>query len=193
MEVSRRLSLVLSILIFLLGFIETGNALTFNNHDYFMIEGVYTWEQSNNYLPEGYHLATVTSIEEHNFIVNFLLKGRLGEYWLGAYQDQGTDPMSGWHWVTDEPWSFHNWASGEGNEWNGTLEDHLGMWSNYGWQWNDEHGSSNIKGFIAESAPIPTPEPSTLFLLGTGLFGLLGVGRKSLKNKVQQLSYIPQP
>ena len=181
MEVSRRFSLVLYILIFLFGFLETGSALNFNNHDYFITKGVYTWEESNNYLPEGYHLATVTSLEEHNFIVNNLLEGYLGEYWLGAYQDQEADPKSGWHWVTGEPWSFQYWAPGEANEWNDTLEDHLGMWSNYGWQWNDEHGSSNIKGFIAESAPIPTPEPATLFLLGTGLVSLIGVSRKKFK------------
>ena len=182
MEASRRFLLVLCIIFLLFGFIESGSAITFNNRDYFVIEGVYTWEESNNYLPEGYHLATVTSIEEHNFIVNYLLKGYMGEYWLGAYQDRGTDPMSGWHWVTDEPWSFQNWAPGEANEWNGNLEDHMGMWSNYDWKWNDEHGNSNIRGFIAESAPVPTPEPTTFLLLGAGLVGLLFGGRK-MKNE----------
>jgi len=183
MDALRRFILVFSLVICSFGFIETGNALTFNDHDYLVMKGIYTWEAANNYLPAGYHLATVTSMEEQNFIANSLLEGYIGEYWLGAYQDQGSDPMSGWHWVNDEPWSFENWAPGEANEWNGTLEDHLGMWSYYGWQWNDEHGNSNIKGFIAESAPIPTPEPSSLFLLGASLLGLITVSQKRFKNR----------
>jgi PEP-CTERM motif len=183
MEALRRGILVLCLVICSFGYTGTGSALTFNDHDYLVIKGIHTWEAANNYLPAGYHLATVTSMEEHNFIANSLLQDCIGEYWLGAYQDQGSDPMSGWHWVTDEPWTFENWAPGEANEWNGTLEDHLGMWSNYGWLWNDEHGSANIRGFIAESAPIPTPEPSSLLLLGTVLFCLTAVSRKKFKNR----------
>ena len=183
MEALRRCTFILCLVFISLVCIETGSALPFNSHDYLVLEGTYTWEAANNYLPAGYHLATVTSMEEHNFIANNLLKGYTGEYWLGAYQDLGSDPVSGWHWVTNEPWSFENWALGEANEWNGMLEDHLGMWSNYGWQWNDEHGSANIKGFIAESGPIPTPEPSTVFMLGFSLLGLVTVSRKKFRNR----------
>ena len=181
METLRRFTFVFCLSICSFGFIETVSALSFNDHDYFVMEGIYTWEAANSHLPAGYHLAAVTSMEEHDFIVNNLLVGCKGEYWLGAYQDQGQDPELNWHWVTGEPWSFVNWAPGEANDWHGTLEDHLGMWSDYAWQWNDEHGSSNIKGFIAESAIISTPEPSNFFLLGIVLLGLTCVRRKKLK------------
>jgi hypothetical protein len=181
MKMLRSSLLVFSLITFLLVFIEPGNALTFNDHDYTVITGNYSWEEANSYLPEGYHLATVTSLAEQNFLVNNLLAEYTGEYWLGAFQKPGNAPTEGWQWVTDEPWAFENWAPNEPNDWNGIAEDHLGIWSRYDWQWNDEHGRANINGFIAESAPIPTPEPTTILLLGSGLVGLAGLRKKFKK------------
>jgi hypothetical protein len=53
---------------------------------------------------------------------------------------------------------------------------------------NEVFGSSRISGggvplLIIEYAPAPIPEPSTMLLLGSGLVGLIGYGRRRMKKQ----------
>jgi len=124
-------------------------------------------------LGSSYYLATITSQPEQDFIYSMMTNNNiLGEYWLGGYQDplETTDPNANWTWVTYEPWSYTNWFPGEPNDNYGPgSEQHLAIWSNDDWKWNDQSYLPNITGYVAETV---IPEPGTFLLLGSGFFGL---------------------
>ena len=130
-----------------------------NGHYYTIIKlstGI-TWSGANakamgmTYQSIKGHLATITSKQENDFILNLTrLDGRVFTYWLGGYQqNKDKEPDDGWEWITHEPWIFTNWAPLEPS--NGdNKEDNLelrpdGLWNDRDSnQWN-----SNI-GFIVE-------------------------------------------
>ena len=136
-------------------------------------------------------LAKVTSAAEWSFIQSLDDFG--SNLWLGGYQNWdsgGTDV--GWNWVTGETWSLTAWAGGEPNDsggigfwfWVPNLEDNgenlLETWAG-GSGWNDS--GLGTQGFIVEYENVPVPEPATMLLLGTGLVGLAGAGRKKFFKK----------
>ncbi len=106
---------------------------------------------------DGYpgELATSTSPEENGVITS--LEGSSWA-WLGGYQDpESCPPADCWHWVTGEPWSYTNWASGEPNDAEAGNENGVDIilvpsYPNFG-QWNDSKRDGQNPGnnwFVVE-------------------------------------------
>lgn len=154
-----------------------------------------TWQdakahaESLQYSGMNGHLATVTSMAENAFIVNnFGGANALNGYFLGGFQPAGsTEPAGNWQWITGETWSFTNWDSAEPN--NGysggaifysqpTLTDEEVLhYYHFNGQWNDVPLMSGWGGLIVEYEPSPVPIPSAVWILGSGLAGILALKR----------------
>jgi hypothetical protein len=100
------------VLILSMMFIDTANAAqfpsntaVFNGHTYYLFDDSYTWHDAEKYCEEiGGYLATITSQEEQQFIVELLESGSKKHYWLG-----GRNSGDGMKWITGEAFSYSNW------------------------------------------------------------------------------------
>ena len=124
-----------------------------NGHYYQRIDTPMTWHNAKTYCESlsGY-LATITSIEENQFIYNNLVLPAGNHCWLG-----GTDEAIGgvWQWITGEPWEYTNWACQEPNglEHENYLEIYGyedGSCSNEKAKWNDEDNNGQDDYLICE-------------------------------------------
>ena len=159
-----------------------------NGHSYELFDASINWDGANAAaISAGGHLATITSREENLFITSALGGSLLYYHWIGGYQPDGSvEPAGGWSWVTGETFAYNNWMPGtppEPNNWVGNenriIFDHAIIADGYAW--NDLIGSWNSRGYVVEYEPAPVPEPSTMLLLGSGLVGLVGYGRRRMK------------
>ena len=177
----------LGLLVVMLGLPHAAEAISWNDgnitHEYLFVPAdniawtdATAWIDTN--LGHGWHLATITSAGEQAFFTQSVVSGRVGEIWIGGYQDPANSaPAANWHWVTDEPWAYTNWwtASEPNDNYGPGSESYLG--ANFeGCCWNDEGILVFIIGFAAERTAVP--EPSTLLLLVPGLIGLVALRRR---------------
>ena len=133
--------------------VTLGSAISFGEHYYEYVPGLYTWEQAraaaktmNLYGLSGY-LANLTSAEENSFVLTKIS----ADVWIGG-SDQGSEGV--WKWI-DGPefgsiFSYANWNAGEPN--NVGNEDYAQFYFNssgFPGKWNDLSSGSKL-GFLVE-------------------------------------------
>ena len=115
---------------------------------YSLIEGSFTWQQARDEaMSRGGHLATVTSSNEWNTIVDLWETASPNIYWLGA-SDEEQEGV--WKWITGENWTVEFWDdvnpnNGGGEEHMLTIEHRDGIPF-----WNDSE-SWGVRSFILET------------------------------------------
>lgn len=187
------------IIVFSIFVISTTNAFALpvlwsgNGHyyEYTDVGGVLFWDDAKVFAEaKGGYLATVTSVEEDDWIWDNIAHGQFLHAWLGGFQPAGSvEPDGGWSWVTGEAWDYTRWflLNNEpnnflGNDPNGESALELGRFKDHPRDWNDmdphtiNYTNDFIPGYITEWDFNPSsstiPEPATIFLITGGLTGL---------------------
>lgn len=111
---------------------------------YEIIASDISWTDANRAcIQKGGHLATITSAEEMDQLIELVGNSGLKYLWIGGYTSvNGSDAFG--HWVTGEPFSYTAWYPGEPsrNDADGTPEMYLMMWCVDGvWSWNDQRNN----------------------------------------------------
>ncbi len=147
---------------------DSGIKAEFEGHVYQVFDDSMTWEEANSLCAEkGGYLATITSEEEQNFLMNLLQSHTKNFYWIGGTdsEKEGT-----WKWITGEEWTYENWLSGQPDNHSDTdnrSEDYLAL-ERLKKGWNDlqnagdSSGSSKITngGYICEWGDIESEKAS---------------------------------
>ncbi|MFM7322410.1 MAG: hypothetical protein ACKO5K_12920 [Armatimonadota bacterium] len=176
-------------------------------HYYQLFTGSATWDEANSYTAllshNGFqgHLATVTSQDETDFLVDVFGGSMLADKSIGGRQAPGAGARdSDWSWITGEAWDYEFWHSGEPNDNYSPIE--VGNENALQFAHNNSNGSWNDipfsgyapNGFLVEysGSPVegePVPEPgewSAMGLLGAGLALLTLKGRMRRNGSARQ-------
>lgn len=89
------------------------DAIECNGHYYKAYDVGMTWSDAKKACEDaGGYLATITTSDEDNAVLDLIHSGSKYFYWLG-----GTDEAKegDWTWVTSETWSYENWISAQPN------------------------------------------------------------------------------
>jgi len=121
-----------------------------------------------NAVTHGAHLAAINSEDENNWIFDTFGYN----LWIG-YNFGFTG--SGWDWSNGDPVSYENWGSGQpitsSDKYGAVIQDNK-TWSSLGYK-------STYTGIMERPATVPLP--SALWLLGSGILGVVGIRRKFQK------------
>ena len=125
---------------------EGGNKGEYNSHTYAVYRCSVRWETAKDWCEaNGGHLAVITDEREQEFIEALNNNGT--NLWIGAYREFGNE----WKWVTEEEWSYTNWATGEPNDSDNVVPDEncVTLWP---MAWNDLNNKNVYEqnGFICE-------------------------------------------
>ena len=150
------------------------DAVYYNGHAYKAYDQSMTWKEAEEYCKAlGGHLATITSQNEQEFVVNTTQNGTKRGYWLGG-SDENQEGR--WEWVTGEDWNYANWDSSQPDNYS-EIEHYLHLynlssfWNNSVgvYKWNDlpndnhEYGGTAIMGFVCEWEPPAVPADAVYF------------------------------
>ena len=153
-----------------------------NGHWYEYVGSNLSWDQAKDaaanstYSGMSGHLATISDMGENNFVTNLGSNG-----WLGG-TDEGHNGT--WTWVTGEAWSFDSWSPGEPNDYFGYASEN---WIHtYASTWNDAP-INWVGNYFIEYEPTSvaqTPIPAAVWLFGSALTGLVGLGKRKGKQSI---------
>jgi len=170
-----------------------------NGHFYAWIDNRLSWPDANaaagsystsfnSTLLEDWHLATITSQAENDFLVQTVL-GLPASFvppygsdraWIGLFNEHGANSFE---WVTGESTAYTNWETGEPNNPDGTVGT-LGRFTSG--KWNDEFDDADNGGFgplaflVEHNEVAVVPVPAAFWLFASALAGLAGYGRRRI-------------
>lgn len=118
----------------------------FNGHYYKVLDKSMTWEEAKVYCENlGGYLATITSLEEQNFITSIAENTKKTQLWLGGTDEE---KEGNWKWITGEEFNYQHWSFDNFDNYRG-VEHYLTMYTintPYVSLWND---FANI-GYISD-------------------------------------------
>jgi hypothetical protein len=143
-----------------------------------------TWAEAQaEALGNGGNLVTINDAAEEAWLQAAFA---LPNLWIGYHQlDTSVEPSGNWIWASGQASSYINWAGGEPNDSDSSIENWAVMnWGGVGNGWNDlpdsGPGWSPTLGIIEYDN---VPEPGVLGLFGLGLLGFGVAARRKRKNR----------
>jgi len=197
----KKLFVNLSLMAVIICFASVADALpyswqVYNGHQYALTD----WNSWTNAEAEavaaGGHLVTINDDSENTWLAetfnNAYARCCSGARWqAAAWIGYNYNPDSSrWEWISGDPVTYyrHDYRSWPQGGTHAYIHTSNHIFGGYNWNANPFHDITynyNFKGIIevgTTPAPAPVPEPTTIFLLGSGFFGVLAFRMKFKKS-----------